>query len=287
MPDYKLDSMVDRLSALIPGQWEKVIATFLLIGLGLLMSHLWARYLARGEISPAKRRLHLVWTRNVIWFGVFLVIVSVWASTIAGFALSLAAVAGALLIVSKELVMCIHGYIYVTFVQPYKVGDMIEFNQLRGHVIDIDMFATTLAECQEAGQLTGQVAEFPNGLLLTHPVRNISPTGAFVLHHIRIPFPEGLVQDLDELESAARLAAEHATKAWSEEAVAHFRRASEESFITLPSGRPKVSWDFSDPKALVLVVRVACPSHERSRVEQEVFKATYRVMAQRLESMSQ
>ena len=34
-------------------------------------------------------------------------------------------------------------------------------------MIDIDMFATTLTEFDAACQVTGNVAEFPNGLLLT------------------------------------------------------------------------------------------------------------------------
>ncbi|EXU78486.1 hypothetical protein AX13_12455 [Comamonas aquatica DA1877] len=93
-------STLNDLFVAIPGQWEKVIATFLLIAFGMALSHLWARYLARGEISAEKRRIHLVWARNVIWFLVLFIIISVWASTIAGFALSLAAVAGAVLIVS-------------------------------------------------------------------------------------------------------------------------------------------------------------------------------------------
>lgn len=78
-----------------------------------------------------------------------------------GLALSVAAVAGAILIVSKELVMCVHGYLYVTVVQPYKIGDVIEFNNLHGRVVDIDMFATTLVELDRAGQRTGKLAEFP------------------------------------------------------------------------------------------------------------------------------
>jgi hypothetical protein len=61
-------STLNDLFVAIPGQWEKVIATFLLIAFGMALSHLWARYLARGEISAEKRRIHLVWARNVIWF---------------------------------------------------------------------------------------------------------------------------------------------------------------------------------------------------------------------------
>ena len=271
--------LLDQLAAWIPGQWDKAIITALLVGMALLASHLWARYLSRGEISAEKRRIHLVWARNIIWFAALLIIVSVWASTIAGFALSVAAVAGAILIVSKELVMCVHGYLYVTLVRPYKIGDVIEFNHLHGRVVDIDMFATTLVELDRAGQRTGKVAEFPNGLLLTHPLINSTPNGAFALHAIHIPIPERLSHDLERIEAAALAAADHATAAWRDEAMAHFRKAAEANFIALPSGKTKVSWDFSDPEHLVLVVRVACPVGQRAKVEQAVFRGTWRVLS--------
>ncbi|MFY7867315.1 mechanosensitive ion channel family protein [Roseateles sp.] len=272
-------SIFERLATWIPGHWEKVILTALLVGMALLASHLWARYLSTGEMSAEKRRIHLVWARNIIWLVALLIIVSVWASTIAGFALSLAAVAGALLIVSKELVMCVHGYLYVSLVQPYKIGDVIEFNQLRGRVVDIDMFATTLVELDKAGQRTGKVAEFPNGLLLTHPLVNASPNGAYELHAIQIPIPERMAHDLDRIETAAWAAADHATAAWQDEAKAHFRKLSEENFIELPSGKTKVSWDFSNAEHLVLVIRVACPIGQRAKVEQAVFRDTWRALS--------
>lgn len=270
---------IDELAGWIPGQWEKVIVTVLLIGMALLASHLWGRYLSRGEMSPEKRRLQLVWARNIIWFAALLVIVSVWASTIAGFALSVAAVAGAILIVSKELVMCVHGYLYVTVVQPYKIGDVIEFTQLHGRVVDIDMFATTLVELDRAGQRTGKVTEFPNGLLLTHPLVNASPNGAYALHAIQIPIPERAAHDLACIETAALAAADQATAPWREEAMAHFLKESEANFIGLPSGKTKVSWDFSNPEHLVLVVRVACPVDQRAKVEQAVFRQIWRAIA--------
>lgn len=159
-----------------------------------------------------------------------LIIVSVWASKIAGLTPSVAAV-GAILIVSKELVMCVHGYFYGTLVQPYKIGDLIEFNQLRGRVVDIDMFATTLVALDKAGQRTGKVAEFPNAFRMTWTA----------LKRPHWPLPT-----------------------WREVAMTHFRNASEENFIALPSGKTKVSWDFSDPEHLVLLFRVAYPIEQRA-----------------------
>ena len=174
--------------------------------------------------------------------------------------------------------MCVLGYLYITFVRPFKVGDLIEINQLHGRVIDIDIFATTLAELGYAGQQTGKMAEFPNGLLLTTPLKNTSLTGDYVLHLFRMPIPNEVTWDLDRVESAALAAADEATQAWQSEAEAHFRKISDESFIAFPSGRNKILWDFSDPEQLMLVIRVACPSHLRLKVEQAVFRDTWRTL---------
>ncbi|MCV2349611.1 mechanosensitive ion channel family protein [Paucibacter sp. Y2R2-4] len=271
--------MLERLATWIPGQWEKVILTAVLIGMALLAAQLWARFLSSEDMAAEKRRIHLVWARNLIWLAALLLIISIWASTIAGFALSLAAVAGALLIVSKELLMCVHGYLYLSLVQPYKIGDVIEFNHMRGRVVDIDMFATTLVELDAAGQRTGRLAAFPNGQLLTQSVLNASPSGRYELHTIRLPIPEALAHQLDRIETAAWAAADQATAAWQEEAIAHFRKLSAENFIDLPSGKTKLSWDFSNPEHLFLSIRIACPTGLSASVEQTVFRDTWRALA--------
>jgi hypothetical protein len=61
--------------------------------------------------------------------------------------------------------------------------------------------------------------------------------------------------------------------------MAHFRKAAEANFIALPSGKTKVSWDFSNPEHLVLVVRVAVPVGQRAKVEQAVFRQTWRAVS--------
>ncbi len=73
-------------------------------------------------------------------------------------------------------------------------------------------------------------------------------------------------------------AADHATADWQEKAMSHFAKASEESFIALPSGKTKVAWDFSDPEHLVLIIRVACPVGQRAKVEQAIFRDTWRAL---------
>jgi hypothetical protein len=64
------------------------------------------------------------------------------------------------------------------------------------------------------------VAEFPNGLLLTHPLVNSTPNGEYALHAIQIPIPE----------------------------------------------------------RLALIIRVACLVGQRAKVEQAIFRDTWRAL---------
>ena len=270
-----MKNLWDRIAVAMPQDSEKVIATVVALLVGVLLSRLWAKYLA-GEGASNDKRRKLVWAKNAIWATIFFVIVSVWASKIAGFALSLAAVAGAMLIVSKELLMCVLGYGYATFVRPFRIGDFVEIGATAGRIIDIDMFSTTVAEFGPAGQLTGKTADVPNGVLLTTPVRNLSATGTYIVHVFKMPVPEKALDNLESFEKVALEAALRITRPWQDRAERHFRKLSEDSFLELPSVKPKILWDFTDPKHILLVVRVACPPGERLNVEQEVFKTVWK-----------
>jgi hypothetical protein len=46
----------------------------------------------------------------------------------------------------------------------------------------------------------------------------------------------------------------------------------------LPSGKNKLSWDFSNPEFPLLVVRVARPSGQFAKVEQAVFRDIWRAL---------
>ena len=78
-------------------------------------------------------------------------------------------------------------------------------------------------------------------------------------------------------QAITRSHADHATADWREEAMTHFLKVSE-NFIALLSGRTKVSWDFSNPEHLVLIIRVACPVGQRAKVEQAIFRDTWRAL---------
>lgn len=255
-------------------EWARLVATIIVLAVSWGLSRLSQAYFNRKPASAIEARHYrekLVWTKNAVWALGAAAVVAVWASKIAGFALSLAALAGATLLVSKELVMCVLGYLLATFTRPYRVGDFVEVAGNAGRVLDIDLFCTTLEEASAANQLTGKTVSFPNSLLLSSAVRNTSATGAYILNLYRIVVPFDV--DLELAEKTLLEAADAATAQWREDAEQHFKALESQELLRLPSAKPRVLWSAGDGKHHVLSVRYACPVEQRLNTEQAIFRS--------------
>src|SRR5690606_21856396 len=105
--------------------------------------------------------------------------------------LSVVALAVALVVATKELILCITGSILKTGAQSFKIGDRIQIKDFRGDVIDQNLFATTIMEIgpgKLTHQRTGRVTVLPNSLFVSEPVINESYTHDYVLHVFTVPF---------------------------------------------------------------------------------------------------
>jgi small-conductance mechanosensitive channel len=230
---------------------------------------------ANKNNSPAERiRTKLVLFKN----GLFLITVAslafIWVSQFAGIILSLAAVAGATLIVSKELIMCALGYLVITFTRPFKVGDYITVGTHSGRVIDIDMFSTTLVQIGSAHQLNGRQLNVPNNMFITCAIENATATSPYIINIYQFKLP--LKTDIEVVGELARQAADTVTKEWQEDAQAHFKRIEEADFIDIPSSAPKILWESVDHREIKMSIRFACPANKRVHCEQEIFKAFWK-----------
>lgn len=69
-------------------------------------------------------------------------------------------------------------WLYIIFRRPYKVGDRIQLNGIRGDVIEIGYLDTILLECSgdylENDRLSGRRVLFPNSIILKSEVFNYS-----------------------------------------------------------------------------------------------------------------
>src|SRR5690606_5894968 len=181
--------LMNEASAFALTEMGRIVATLLAIIVTMMLLKLIQRR-AQGLAGTAKelahRRGNFVLVKHLVLLAWLIVVGTSWASEIAGAALSLAAVAGAMLIVSKEFLANLLGTAHLTVSRLYRVGDFIEVDGISGRVIDTDLLATTLSEMQDGSQMTSRTVALPHSLLLVKPVRNLSTTGTYVINMLKV-----------------------------------------------------------------------------------------------------
>jgi hypothetical protein len=223
-----------------------------------------------GTIDVARRRGNFVLAKNLVLMVAVVAIGTIWASKIAGAALSLAAVAGAVLIVSKEFLLNLIGSTMLAISKPYRVGDFIEIDGISGRVLDSDMLVTTLAEILEGNQLTGRTVSVPHALLLTKPVRNLTATGAYVINMLPVAIDPN--SDIMAHEAALLRAANQVCEPWLLEADEHLKHQESRELVDLPSAEPKVLIQMTSAKECTLALRYCCRPNNRVKVEQALLR---------------
>ncbi|MGE5648842.1 mechanosensitive ion channel family protein [Noviherbaspirillum sp. UKPF54] len=262
------------LAAFAQTELGRIIATVVSISIAAILLRVSQKRLRLGSstmLDVEHRRGNLVLARNLI-IGLTLVAVgSIWATKIAGAALSLAAVAGAVLIVSKEFLANVLGSAMLAISRPYRVGDFIEMGDATGRVLDTDLMVTTIAETLEGHQLTGRTAVLPNSLLLVRPVKNLTATGAYVINLLNIAADPD--DDLLAMEKALLRAARDVCAPWLGDADRHLKQLESRDLVDLPSAEPRVLLQLHSAREYTLALRYCCRPNDRVKVEQAILRA--------------
>lgn len=257
---------------------EHPSAVKVLVSVGILLLIVAGRRIAvrtfeSSGLPPERRNRFLVQSRNTAVVLFLASTVVLWAEQLHTVALSLAALAAALVIATKELILCLSGTFLRVSARSFRLGDRIEVGGTRGDVIDIGPLTTTLLEVgPEASihKLTGRAIVLPNSLFLTTPVMNETFTEEFVLHTTRVELDEGTPWRTAErmlLEAAEEVCAEYVDAAQE-----NMHRVGRKHGLQPPNVSPKV-WVATRTKGVGLILRYPAPVRERGQVEQSILRA--------------
>ncbi|MDK2125159.1 mechanosensitive ion channel family protein [Parachitinimonas caeni] len=252
-----------------------LIATVCLVLLIVGVRHWAVRAISTNEaLNLETRRRWRVDLRNGLLLLFLSGILLIWGPELRSAMVSLLAVAAAIVLATKELILCFSGSVYRGGGNAYAIGDRIEVGGYRGTVIDINWFSTTLIEYSPAGKgaplMTGRAVIFPNSLLLTQPVFKESFMGEFTVHNITIP----LCADTDWQRAEAILLeiANAICEPWLESARQHLRALTERSWFDTPSPEPRVSVLIPEAGKIHLQLRLPIQLNERNEVEQKIVR---------------
>ncbi len=168
---------------------KKIAQTFFIVLTGYL--------LVFGFIGIINRRVKEIKTRhtirkNIIYIvsiALIVVIFLIWIQDISSITIFLGVAGAGLALALQEVILCGAGWLLILIRHPFETGDRVEINGVKGDVIDIRFFQTSLLEIGNwvnADQSTGRIVSFPNSFVFKHENYNYSRGFEFIWHEIPI-----------------------------------------------------------------------------------------------------
>lgn len=221
------------------------------------------------------------WTanfRNVLILVAVIGLIMIWAPQLRTFALSLTAVAVAIVVATKELILCLSGAALRTFTRAFSVGDVIEVGTTKGEVLDLNLLATRLKEFESAdGSIvpTGRTITLPYSLLFTLPAKVLPHAKGTIEHAFEMTFePDADVFAMNEdlLEVAEMALADNVADTGTTTSSGHQRARCRINFGTSEIGKYRLEiilfGHLPDPQGAENAVTRAIGSlvHSRQRI---------------------
>ncbi|WP_114418680.1 mechanosensitive ion channel domain-containing protein [Marinospirillum perlucidum] len=253
-----------------------LLLSLLLLVVVFFLQWLFSRLIRRSDLPGELRRKWLVQSRNGLLLLGLLGLFMLWGEELRTLALSVVALAVALVVATKELILCLTGSLLKSAARSFDIGDRIQIKDFRGDVIDQNLLTTTLLEVgpgKLTHQRTGRTLVVPNAIFVAEPVVNESYTQEFVLHVFTLPF----MRD-DRWREAKQLlleAAQQHSAPYLEEARRHMQRLASRRGLEMPSVEPRVSLQFPDAEEIHLIIRVPARASQKSYIEQAILQQAF------------
>ncbi|MFA5238885.1 MAG: mechanosensitive ion channel domain-containing protein [Phycisphaerae bacterium] len=169
--------------------YKKLLQTGLIILIGYLLLFILVRIINR-RVENLKAR-HLA-RRNTIYILnalIILYITFLWVQNIGAITIFISVTSAGLVLVLQDVILSVVGWFYILVHKPFEVGDRIEMGAVKGDVMDIALFQTSLLEIGnwvDADQSTGRIVNIPNSAVFKKETYNYSRGFEFLWNEIKI-----------------------------------------------------------------------------------------------------
>ncbi len=272
--------MANVFPAVDPVLLYDIPKTLLLLAVVLAFRAVLVRSVSKNPtLTLEAKRRWVVAIRNTAALGFLAGLVFMWLHELQTFAVSIVAIAAALVLATKELILCWSGAALRVGGKVYSVGDRIQIGGYRGVVLDHDAFATKLLEIGPgvtSHLYTGRIVVFPNSLLFTNGLVKENPPHDHGLYVLNVPL--GSEADWQSAEHALLEAAKIECAPFLEEVNRQMKLLEQRNLLEAPSPEPRVTIQLLEPGRVHLVLRYPAPDRGRSRVEQAIIRRYLRAV---------
>lgn len=210
-------------------------------------------------------------------------ILIIWGPALRNLALSLVAVAAAIVVATKEVILCFMGGLLKASTKLFEIDDRISVSGIRGKVKEHNLMTTELLEIgpgPKSNQTTGKIIKLPNSVFLTNYVSIVPSENDFITHLISITLPIDNL-NLEKIESSLLSSAEKVTKTFQQKFDVYKKTHPKDmDQFDLAQG-PKIFVDFNAKDSFEISLRMSIPYDGMSIIENDIKKDFMR----RLESL--
>lgn len=257
--------------------FREILVSLAFLAALALLRFLLIRLTMRGsEVLSKDQRRWIVRVKNfVIALGI-IGLFTIWAPQIQTFALSLAAVAVAVVVALKEVILGFTASFVRVSTTPFRVGDWIVIDGQAGEVIDIDAFTLRMQEVDLAGgsyEYTGRMFVVPNGKIFTSSIVNLGFTKGHIFKDVSVTAAWNDADPAKTFQTFEAVVAE--IYAPYEKAMGEvLRRTTRKTALKLAPARPAISIRTTDFGHYVMTARMFLPVEDVMKVSTEITRRT-------------
>lgn len=231
---------------------------------GMLVSH---------KVKDDKRRYHVRRTVTYIYTVIVLLVVgSIWVKGIASLGTFLGLAGAGLAVALHDTIANIAGFFFIEARKPFRVGDRIEIDGVKGDVIDLRLFEFSIVEVGnwvDADQSTGRIVHLPNSMVMHSPLSNYNIGFEYIWNEI--PVLVTFESNWKKAKGILRQVAKEHAEALTAGAQAQIRRAAQKYLIVAGTLTPTVYTTVKD-SGVMLTIRYIVDPRQRRGTEQEMWE---------------
>ncbi|MDN3652052.1 mechanosensitive ion channel family protein [Thalassotalea ponticola] len=264
-----MDYVIQLLSALIT---NKVFVSVVIVLLLQLLSQYIVRTIKRdNDFLDQKHRTWISRTKNIKAVIIAVLLISLWWGELQTFALSIAAVAVAIVIASKELILCLSGSILRATSNAFVIGDWIQVGDHSGEVTEHNMMSTVIHEVDMASNTynyTGRTVTIPNSQFLTESVNNMNFMKRYVYHTFSIHTDTKL--NPFELKEYIFARMDEYSEDFMEVARRYNAVIEKRLGVDLPGEEPYIRITTTEQGNFIFTIIIFCPTEQAVALEQRI-----------------
>ena len=248
----------------------RIIETLLILLAALILTQIGQRVALHTFDDQERQYRASKYLSRVLWGLALILIVALWSPSASTMITVLTIIGAGLAVALRDVLLSFVGWIHLSLHPPYRQGDRIEMNGVRGDVVDVGLLQTTLLEIGEwvdASQNTGRLAHLPNAWIYQHGVKNYTEGFGYLW------FEQSLVVTFDSNWRTARQLILDAVEAHApnveSEARNQLRQMSSEYLVQMNVLTPFVYVEV-DAHGVKLTLRLLTPARGRRNIRNDI-----------------